>query len=104
MIPRYGPRSRTKLQSIPTGNSAVVSHIESEHTKEYGSPMTGITVSQGVDVRIDRDDISQKSFTSTSNLTALPLRSPAKDTSWTTPKEWSQMPDDQHTKDIERGI
>jgi hypothetical protein len=36
-------------------------------------PLAGITVSQGLDVRIEeRDDVSQKSFASTRGLTAVP--------------------------------
>jgi hypothetical protein len=40
-------------------------------------PLTGITVSQGLDVRIEeRDHVSQKSFASTRGLTAVPLPLP----------------------------
>jgi hypothetical protein len=36
-------------------------------------PLTGIKVSQGLEIHVEeRDDMSQKSFASTKNLTALP--------------------------------
>jgi hypothetical protein len=51
-------------------------------------PFEGIKVSQNMDVRVeDRDDVSQKSYASTRNLTALPLSGKE---SWNGASEWIQ--------------
>ena len=51
-------------------------------------PMDGIKVSQGLEVQIDdRDDLSQRSFASTQNLTALPL---PPESTWPGSSQWIQ--------------
>ena len=50
--------------------------------------MHGIKVSQGLDVHIEeRDDLSQKSFASTRNLTALPM---PQESGWQGSNQWIQ--------------
>lgn len=50
--------------------------------------MYGIKISQGLDVHIDDgDDMSQKSDTSTKNLTALPL---PQESGWNGTSQWMQ--------------
>lgn len=50
--------------------------------------MNGIKVSQGLDIHIDeRDDVSQKSFASTRNLTALPE---SQENGWQGSNQWIQ--------------
>jgi hypothetical protein len=61
-------KSRVKMSAHST------SQIEAGGAYDNEVPMNGIKVSQGLDVHIhERDDISQKSFGSTRNLTALPM-------------------------------
>lgn len=51
-------------------------------------PMDGIKVSQGLEVQIDdRDDMSQRSFASTKNLTALPM---PQEPAWQGSSQWIQ--------------
>lgn len=51
-------------------------------------PMTGIKVSQGLDVRVDeRDDTSQRSFASTRNLTTVPM---LQESEWQGSRPWIQ--------------
>lgn len=102
--------------SVPyrAGHSAGASRVEPESIQDDGIPFQGIKVSQGLDIRVeDRDDVSQRSFGSTRNLTALPA---CNQSGWKSPNEWEQprhsapTPDSDdelkavhHGKDIERG-
>lgn len=64
------------------------SRITSDGTYDEEVPMHGIKVSQGLDVQIDeRDDISQKSYRSTKNLTALPM---PQEGGWHGSSQWIQ--------------
>ncbi|KAJ8116664.1 hypothetical protein OPT61_g1959 [Boeremia exigua] len=64
------------------------SQITASGTHDDQVPMHGIKVSQGLDVHIDeRDDLSSKSFSSTNNLTALPM---PQDSGWHGSSQWIQ--------------
>lgn len=82
-----GPQSSTaKLRGKELSHSA--SHITAGGTYDNEVPMNGIKVSQGLDVHIDdRDDVSQKSYTSTRDLTALPM---PQDNGWHGSSQWIQ--------------
>jgi hypothetical protein len=55
-----------------SGHSAIASRADT-NGRHDSIPLSGIKVSQNLDVHVEeRDDISQKSFASTRNLTALP--------------------------------
>lgn len=75
-------KPRGKMSSHST------SQIEAGGAYDTEVPMHGIKVSQGLDVRIhERDDMSQKSFGSTRNLTALPM---PQETGWQGTNQWIQ--------------
>lgn len=64
------------------------SRITSDKTYDEEVPMHGIKISQGLDVHIDeRDDISQRSYRSTKNLTALPM---PQESGWHGSSQWIQ--------------
>jgi len=72
----------------PPGHSAIVSRGRTDPCNDTDSLFTGIKVSQNMDVHVEeRDDISQKSYASTKNLTALPTS--GKD-SWNVAGDWLQ--------------
>lgn len=79
-------QTTTKSRSKELATSA--SHVTAGGTYDNEVPMNGIKVSQGLDVHIDeRDDISQKSYTSTKNLTALPM---PQENGWYGSNQWIQ--------------
>ena len=64
------------------------SRITAGGTYDNEVPLNGIKVSQGLDVHIDeRDDLSQRSFASTRNLTALPM---PQESGWQGSNQWIQ--------------
>jgi hypothetical protein len=77
------PMSRSRGKNTFTGNSAIASRTEPSEISG-AVPMEGIKVSQGLDIHVEeRDDVSQKSFASTRNLTALPESDEKTSNSWT---------------------
>ncbi|KAH8728081.1 hypothetical protein GQ44DRAFT_573203, partial [Phaeosphaeriaceae sp. PMI808] len=73
VTPLQRPRSASKHVFPRSGHSASVSRVDRSGVRDE-IPLAGIKVSQGLDIQInDRDDLSQKSFASTKNLTALPV-------------------------------
>jgi hypothetical protein len=75
-------KSRGKTSSYST------SQIEAGGAYDNEVPMHGIKVSQGLNVHVhERDDMSQKSFGSTRNLTALPM---PHETGWQGTNQWIQ--------------
>jgi len=80
--------SRTRGRPQLASHSATASRGRPEDIQGSDLPFAGIKVSQGLDVRVEeRDDISQKSYASTRNLTALPKA--GKD-GWNVSSEWIQ--------------
>ncbi|KAF2024334.1 hypothetical protein EK21DRAFT_20975, partial [Setomelanomma holmii] len=76
-----------KTQGQLSGHSALASRAEAEGADESSMPFAGIKVSQGLDIHVEeRDDVSQKSYASTRNLTALPR---SEESGWTS-SEWVQ--------------
>jgi hypothetical protein len=89
-------RSGTRNPSVPLstsksrGKESVLSASRITASGKYDDdvPMNGIKVSRGLDVHIDeRDDLSQRSFASTRELTALPM---PHDPSWQGSNQWIQ--------------
>ncbi|KAF2622507.1 hypothetical protein BU25DRAFT_209873 [Macroventuria anomochaeta] len=81
------PLSST-AKSRGKGSTFSASRITAGGTYDDEVPMNSIKVSQGLDVHIDeRDDVSQKSFASTGNLTALPM---PQESGWQGPSQWIQ--------------
>ncbi|KAH7066807.1 hypothetical protein BKA63DRAFT_425286 [Paraphoma chrysanthemicola] len=81
--------SRTRGKSNPqlSAHSATASRAEPEGAEGSGVPFAGIKVSQGLDIHVEeRDDLSQKSYASTRNLTALPK---SDEPGWAS-REWVQ--------------
>lgn len=77
------PLSRSRGKNTSSGNSAMASRAEPSDMRGT-IPMEGIKVSQGLEIHVEeRDDISQKSFASTRNLTALPGSEEKTSSSWT---------------------
>lgn len=70
------------------GSVLSASHITSGGPYDNEVPLDGIKVSQGLEVQIDdRDDMSQRSFASTKNLTALPI---PQEFAWQGSNQWIQ--------------
>ena len=64
------------------------SHIITGGLHDADVPLDGIKVSQGLDIHVEeRDDGSQKSDTSTKNLTALPMPSQP---GWNGRNDWAE--------------
>lgn len=70
-LPRTGGYQARNLKRSHASTSRTLVIGRSAHDSDV--PLDGIKVSQGLDISVEeRDDLSQKSFASTSNLTALP--------------------------------
>lgn len=81
------PLSST-AKSRGKGLVSSASHITAGGTYDNEVPMNGIKVSQGLDVHVDEgDSISQKSYNSTRNLTALPM---PQESGWHGSNQWIQ--------------
>jgi hypothetical protein len=81
--------SRTRGKSNPqlSTHSAIASRVEPDGAGDSNIPFAGIKVSQGLDIHVEeRDDLSQKSYASTRNLTALPR---SEESGWAS-SEWVQ--------------
>ncbi|KAF2827810.1 hypothetical protein CC86DRAFT_264124, partial [Ophiobolus disseminans] len=80
--------SRTPGRPQLTTFSATASRVRPEDRDDSDLPFAGIKVSQGLDVHVEeRDDMSQKSFASTRNLTALPKSDKE---AWNGSSDWKQ--------------
>lgn len=80
------PMSRSRGRPQVSNYSATASRARHDNEVESGLPFAGIKVSQGLDIRVeerDRDDLSQKSYASTRNLTALPKSERNRSSDWT---------------------
>jgi hypothetical protein len=65
--------SRSRGIGLSSAHSAIASRGDTSEFRD-SVPLSGIKVSQGLDVTIEESDgASQKSFASTRNLTALPM-------------------------------
>lgn len=76
------------MTPLHSENSAARSHIIAGGPHDSDVPLDGIKVSQGLDIQVeDRDDQSQKSYTSTKNLTALPMPNQS---GWNGSNDWAE--------------
>lgn len=108
------PRSRGyRMSHHPASHlSTSRSHIVGGGARDTEVPLEGIKISQGLDISIEeRDDISQKSFASTRNLTGVPSEDSGKSKAdWRTVCSAALKPSrsDSHSrsreKDLETGL
>ncbi|KAH7347023.1 hypothetical protein BKA66DRAFT_477831 [Pyrenochaeta sp. MPI-SDFR-AT-0127] len=81
-------QSRTRAALFRAAHSAGASRVEPDTAEASDISLKGIKVSQGLDIHVEeRDDMSQKSFASTSNLTSQPA---TKESTWKSPHDWKR--------------
>lgn len=74
------------MTSQKSTHSITRSQVVAGGAHDSDVPLDSIKVSQGLEIQIEeRDDLSQKSYTSTNNLTSLPA---AKQPGWREKNEW----------------
>jgi hypothetical protein len=93
------PMSRSRGPKQTMSHTATASRARPEDVHDSDSPFTGIKVTHGVHIE-ERDDISQKSYASTRQLTAF---ADTENQSWNTPCGWIQGRGMSTERDVERG-
>ena len=78
-------RARAIAPQVQSGTSTSIAQVGASNWPNDGLPFDGIKVSQGLEVLVE-DNVSQKSFASTKNLTALPTPRKA---GWLGPQDWT---------------